>query len=544
MNPSKYSKIFTKLLEKRGLTSPSEIENFLYPNTSNLFDSFLMKGMDQAKTRIEKAVKTEEKIFVHGDYDADGITGAALMAKTLDRLGGQFSVFLPERERDGYGVSERAIEEAKNAGANLFITIDCGITAKNEIDSARNAGIDVIVIDHHRISPEGLPNASIILNPLQAGCPYPFKELSAAGLVFKLSQVLIGSSALELLDFAAISTIADIAPLVSENRIIVKKGLEILSKRNNLGIKALCEVAKLKAVKMNTGHIGFVLGPRINAAGRMSSADIALRLLLTENSKEAESLAKVLNEENKARQQEERMVTREAISMVEREFNFNQDRVIVVSSDGWHQGVIGIVASRLIDKYYRPAVVISIDGESGRGSGRSIKGFHLFEAFNDSKDLLEEYGGHELAAGLSVKKRNISVFNKRINEFAYEKITSDLLTPLVKADLEISFSGFTNPFITELDLLEPYGAKNPRPLFLTKNLKFKTKMRRYPSGAYEAYLTDGNFTYKSILKENDAERCLQNISQDLWDIVYSVKKETKQGIDALTLTVKEIKPNS
>ena len=536
-----YSSVFQKLLAKRGLTDPAEVDAFLHAGLSSLHDPFLMKNLREVKARIEKAVHSKEKIFIHGDYDVDGITGVAVLAKTLEKLGGQYATFLPERERDGYGVSEDAIHQAKAQGVTLLITVDCGITAKAEIKIARAHGMDVIVIDHHRLPSEGLPDTHLILNPLQEDCPYPYKDLSAAGLAFKLSQALTGDAALEHLDLVALSTISDIAPLTGENRILVKKGLEQLSERKNLGIRALADVAKMKASQVNTGHVGFILGPRLNAAGRMSSADTALQLLLTQVPREAESLAKILDEENKARQKMERETTQEAIRKVERTVNFNRERVIVVDGAGWHRGVIGIVASRLVEKFERPAVVISVEEGVGRGSGRSIKSFHLFNALQSCEAVLEEFGGHAQAAGLTVLGKNIPLLREKINAFAAEHLPAESLKRHVTVDMELKLRELTGAFLEELELLEPHGVGNPRPVFQSGGLELRSKPRRLYGETYEVVLTDGLLNYQAQLNEKQMLLCAASDAAARFEAAYSIKTKQWNGMKTLVLSVKEFR---
>lgn len=535
--------LFTRLLASRGLTDPDQIQNFLYPTLDKLEDPFLMHGMRAAVERIRRAVANQEKILVHGDYDVDGITGAALLARTLTALEAQFSTFLPDRAKDGYGVSEQAIQSAPQNGVSLLITVDCGISARKEIELARSLGLDVLVLDHHRIPPDGLPPASVILNPLQDGCSYPFKELSAAGLAFKLAQALLGPRAFEFLDLAALSTVCDVAPLLQENRLIVKEGLKLLSARKNPGIRALAEVASIKTREMNVGHIGFILGPRLNAAGRMSSAEISLRLLMTDHAREAESLATVLNEENKLRQKEEREVLRQAVREVERTMNFNRERVIVVAKEGWHAGVIGIVASRLVEKFYRPAVVIALDKGKGKGSGRSIKGFHLFYALEACKESLEQFGGHEQAAGLSIEDSKVAEFRKTINAYAQQAVAPEIFIKKARFDLELELGDFTSSFLQELNLLEPHGAANPRPVFLSRNLEVKTKPSRLGKGetysSLQFFVTDGFRTFEAVCSADQERKEIERGSKA--DLFYSVKTKTWDGITSLILEVKEIK---
>ena len=539
--PAHFSPAFLKLLATRGFTDAAGIEAFLFSGLSSLHDPFIMKNMSEVKARIEQAVQTQEKIFIHGDYDVDGITGVAVLAKTLEKLGGQYTTFLPERERDGYGVSEAAIHQAKAQGVGLIVTVDCGITAKKEIEIARAHGMDVILIDHHRLPSDGLPDTHLILNPLQEDCPYPFKELSAAGLAFKLSQALTGDAAFDHLDLVALSTISDIAPLTGENRILVKQGLAMLSERKNIGLRALADVAKMKATQVNTGHVGFILGPRLNAAGRMSSADTALQLLLTQVPREAESLAKILDEENKARQKMERETTQEAIRKVERTVNFNRERVIVVDGAGWHRGVIGIVASRLVEKFERPAVVISVEEGVGRGSGRSIKGFHLFDALQSCEAVLDGFGGHAQAAGLTIQEKNIPLLREKINAFAFENLPVEALKRHVAVDMELKLEDLTGRFLEELELLEPHGMGNPRPVFQSDGLELRSKPKRLYGETYEVFLTDGVATYQANLNEKQMLLCATSGSATRFEASYSVKTKQWNGLKTLVLSVKEFR---
>lgn len=537
-----FSPRFTELLARRGLIHPEEIEAFLNQDLRHLENPFLMKGMKEAASLIEQTVRQKEKILVHGDYDVDGITGAAVLARTLSLLGADFITFLPNRGQDGYGVSEAAIRRGHRQQVSLFITVDCGITAREKIEIAKGLGMKVIVIDHHRIPSDGLPPADVILNPLQGDCAYPFKELSAAGLAFKLSQALIGEAAHQFLDLAALSTVADIAPLKGENRIIVKFGLKILSEGKKAGIRALIQSAKLRAKNLNTGHIGFMLAPRLNAAGRMSSAETALRLLLTDNAREAESLAGILEAENKLRQKEQQQLVQEAVHEVERSVNFNRDRVIVVAREGWHQGVIGIVASKLVDKYHRPSVVIALENGIGKGSGRSIKNFNLFAALESCKDLFEAFGGHEQAAGLTIHAENLPDFRKRVNEHAAQNFPPEIFIRSVPVDMDLALEDLKSPFVQELSLLEPHGAGNPRPVFHTKNVKVKGKPRWISSGSVQIWVTDGLRIFEAVAADHEGQGLSWLQGGVSFDLSYSVKTKFWDGRENIVMEVKEIKP--
>lgn len=539
---TKYSPLFLKVLRNKGFEKEEDIELFLSGDLKDLHDPFLMKGMTDAVDRIKKAVRAGEKILVHGDYDVDGITGAAILARLLKELGADFKTFLPCRNEDGYGVSLNAIKEASDAGTTLLITADCGITAHEQIKAAKALGVDVIVIDHHRIPEKGIPAADVILNPQQEDCPYPFVELSAGGLAFKLAQALIGERAFKLLDLATLSTICDIAPLKGENRIIVKKGLETLGMSSNVGVKALAKVSKIRTRKMNVGHVGFMLGPRINAAGRMSSADIALQLLLTDSEREAESLATVLDEENKARQKEERQVVKQAIDEVERSVNFAKEKVIVVAREGWHAGVIGIVASRLVDRFYRPSVVIALKDGEGKGSGRSVKGFHLFNAMSAAAEHLDQFGGHEQAAGLSVQAENISLVRQKMNEYAEANVKSDTFVKTYPCDLKVSLEDFTSNFMRELEMLEPHGAGNSRPIFYAENVVVKQDPKKQWGSSYKFLVMGECGTYEAVWNDKTGSPKYALLEKgakiDLW---FTIKIKVWDGIESLTLEVKDFK---
>jgi len=537
-----FSALFNKLLEKRGLTSPELIHAFLYPDLKALFDPLLMKGMGAAVQRIQKAVTEKELILIHGDYDVDGVTGAAIMSRLLQKMGGRWKVFLPERERDGYGVSARAIREGAEAGTTLLITVDCGVAAAEQIQVARDLGVDVIVIDHHKIPASGLPAANIVLNPLQTDCPYPFKELSAAGLAFKLCQSILGKDAFELLDLAAISSIGDVVPLCSENRIIVKKGLEVIAAQKKPGIAALLTVSKVRGPQVSVTQVAFQLAPRINAAGRMSSPDSALRLLVTDSLKEASSLAQILESENEARKQIERRCTQEAVQWVERNVNFNRDKVIVAASENWHVGVIGIVAARLVEKFNRPSIVIGFQKGVGKGSGRSILGFNLYHALQFSKDTLIEAGGHAQAAGLSINPAQVDAFRAKINLYAKDNLNAAHLSAKIDFDLEIGLHEIDEVLLKELTLLEPHGAGNAHPKFFTRGLKLVSAMKKSPIGVYEAVVGDGQKNRQMQFREEEYLKLAGIPFGTFFEAIYDIRKKSWNGIDSVVLYAKQIEP--
>lgn len=534
------SPLLSKILEKKGLIDPGAIQAYLTPQLSSLFDPLLMKGMSAAVGRIRNAVLTQELILIHGDYDVDGVTGTAIMARLLEKLGAKYTTFLPDRERDGYGVSSRAIREGAAAGVKILVTVDCGVAATQQVSLARELGLDVIVIDHHRIPAEGIPSANIILNPLQEDCPYPFKELSAAGLAFKLAQAFLGDEAFEFLDLAAISAIGDVVPLQSENRVIVRKGLEVIASQKKAGIAALLAVSKMRTPQISVSQVAFQLSPRINAAGRMGSPDAALRLLLTDSLKEASSLASILESENEARKLTERRCTQEAIAWVERTANFKRDKVLVAASEKWHVGVIGIVAARLVEKFHRPSIVIGFQNGVGKGSGRSIPGFNLFYALQYSKETLLASGGHAQAAGLSIEPTQVDAFRTKINEYAVENFDAKHLLKHIDADLEIQLNQLSEPLLAELEWLEPHGAGNPQPRFLSRNLKMISNPRKSPIGVYEVVVSDGHDRGMMHFKEDDYLKLIGLSKEATFEAVYEVRKKSWNGVDSIYLAARQV----
>lgn len=540
---------FAQLLEQRGYTEPEAIQDLLNPSLDKLLDPFMMRGVREACALIQTALNAKQKIMVHGDYDVDGVTGSAIMARTLKLMGADFRVFLPHRAEDGYGVSARAIQEGADQGVKLLITVDCGVAAKEQMELAKELGLKIVIVDHHKIPEEGLPPADAIINPLQDTCEYPFKELSAGGLAFKLSQALIQQRSYAFLDLAAVSTVCDVVPLRKENRVLVSNGLKLLSQRTQLGFAALADVAKLGRKPANVGHIGFAFGPRINAAGRMGSPDMAFQLLMTESAKEAESLAEALDSENKARQKEERQVVKEAIKEVERTMQFNRDRVIVVGREGWHQGVIGIVASRLVEKFYRPAIVIALENGKGKGSGRSIKGFNLYEAMASCAGLLDQFGGHPQAAGLSIQADQLEAFRTKINDYAREQTEADTYVQQVKYDLDLELDALRGPFVRELELLEPHGMGNSRPVFKSVSLTVAKSPNKTSPMYYRFYVSDGQVMYEASVntKVLDNHATLSQLHPEeifkkgkVLTLYYSVKRNSWNGQEHITLDVKHV----
>ena len=399
------SGIIAQLLINRGIKNIEEAKTFLRGDVLELYDPFLMKGMHEAVNRLKKAIEKKEKILIHGDYDVDGVTSIALLIIILRKFGIEADYYIPDRLSEGYGLSEEGVKYAIDKKIDLLVTVDCGIRSYEETSILNKHNIDVIITDHHEVG-RTIPHALSVINPLQKDCAYPDKDLSGVSVTFKLCEALCSVFHIEdiwnHLDLVMMGTISDVAPLVGENRIFVKEGFKILNNSSaNKGLRELVEASSLKNKVLGSFEVGFILGPRINAAGRLGSAEIAVELLLTEDVGRAKLLAKKLNEANRERQKIESSTLKEAMSKVEREINFKDHKVIVLDNEDWHTGVIGIVASRISDRFYRPTILISRKDGLGRGSGRSIKNFHLFEALMGCEDILKEYGGHKYACGLS-----------------------------------------------------------------------------------------------------------------------------------------------
>ncbi len=462
--------IVANLLVNRGLTKPEEAKRFLHIEEELFHDPFLLHDMDRAIERIKKAIENEESILVYGDYDADGVTSTAIMMTALKDLGAKPSFYIPDRFTEGYGPNEAAFKKAAEAGVDLIITVDNGISALHEAKVAADIGIDLIITDHHEQGPE-LPLAYAILHPKHPEGSYPFPNLAGVGVAFKLAHALYGTVPEHLLDFAAIGTIADLVPLQGENRLLVKKGLATLALSNKPGLLALSHCAGTKLSDVNEETVGFFLAPRLNAAGRIESAAPAVELLLTEDEAHAEQLAEKIDALNKERQTLVSTITKEAIQMVEETTVNENDDVIVVGKEGWNPGVIGIVASRLTDRFYKPTIVCSLDKESGiaKGSGRSIDGFDLFTHLSSCQDILMNFGGHPMAAGLTLPTAHIGQLKLRLNQAAREQLTEEDKIPVSELDAAISIEKIDIETIQQIEKLAPFGVENPKPIFLIKD---------------------------------------------------------------------------
>lgn len=482
MSEMSLKEFLSKVLVAKGFDTPEKANEYLNGTINSLADPFLLKDMDKAVEKIKSSVANHEKIMIYGDYDVDGVTSVAALWRYLSFKGADVYCYIPERINEGYGLNSQAIHKFADDGVKLIITVDSGITAHEEIEFAKSLGIDVVITDHHECR-EKLPEAVAVVNPHRQDSKYPFRELAGVGVVFRLICAYEGNKNLSNIcakysDIVALGTVADVMPIVGENRIIVKHGLASLVNTKNKGLCSLIEqtFAERKSAQrknITATSIGFGIAPRINAAGRIGDVNKALQLLITENKAQADNIATYLCAVNRERQLVENMIFEEAVNQIESNHDFDNDKVIVLVSEKWHLGVIGIVASKITERYKLPSILISIDGDVGKGSGRSIKGFNINEAISECKSLLIKYGGHELAAGLTIDKNNVDAFRKAINEYASKSFDFSAVCNYIDADFEIDVKDITVEHAKELQSMEPFGLQNPLPLFFIKDAVIK-----------------------------------------------------------------------
>jgi single-stranded-DNA-specific exonuclease len=541
--------VTARLLAIRGLGDLDVARRFLSPSLDALHDPFRLAGMAEAVERILGAVARHERIAVHGDYDVDGVTSTVILRRALELIGADVVHFIPERLRDGYGLQPASLERLHAEGARLVISVDCGIRGMEAAKRARELGIDLIITDHHEPDVE-LPCALAVINPKRHDCTYPDKNLAGVGVALKLVQALCsrtGRSSLlpAFVKIAAIGTLADVVPLVGENRVIAKLGLGMLSKGpHRVGLRALLDVCGLTGKDIDSYHIGFVLAPRVNAAGRMSSPDIAARLLLAADEgmvDEARELATLLDTENQRRQQEEAEIVAQAKKIVETDLEVGSRTVIVVGGPGWHRGVIGIVASKLVDAFQRPAIVLSIDGDIAHGSCRSIPSFDLLGGLESCQDLLSKFGGHKQAAGLTIETARIREFRSRINAHADERLGPDDLRPRLWLDGPLPFRGITAQVAEELATLAPFGAGNPSPLFTASRVEIVDGPRRVKERHLKmAFKQDGRVMRGMAWRAVEREEFVTGHRAAI-DLAFSLEQDTWNGERYLQLSIADFK---
>lgn len=472
------------LLVNRGIATPEAADKFLHPDFNHLSDPFLLPDAEAAAERIKQALARKERIIVHGDYDGDGVTSAALWTRLLEKLGADVTVHVPHRRRDGYDMRSKFVQEAKANGVHLIITTDCGIQRCDEVDEAREAGIDVIVTDHHEPGDQ-LPKAVAVVNPHRKDSIYPFQELAGVGVAFRMGEALVRHLGMSVdsyrrayCDLVAIGTITDIMPILGENRIFVKYGLESIRNTQKPGLKALISNSGLTNQALNAGSIGYRIGPRLNAIGRVDDSRLALDLLLTRDPAHAALLAEKLECANRERQDEQQRILNEALAQLAGR-DLSETYCVVLSGETWHSGVIGIVASKIVERTGRPTILISMDGETGlgRGSARSIRPFDMLSAITACGEHLQEFGGHSHAAGLGMKKESFEAFADDMNKLAASSLTEQDFLPVLTADLEMDIYGVTHDLVQELSLLEPFGRGNEEPMIISRGVTLVETLR-------------------------------------------------------------------
>ena len=535
------SELLATVLVNRGIIKDKEIDVFLNPTRKDFHNPYLMPDMSLAVDRIIKAIENQEKTMIYGDYDVDGITSITVLSKFLKERGLETGFYIPNRLDEGYGLNKKAIKKIADEGYKLIITVDCGISGTEEVEYAYELGMEVIITDHHEPLEE-LPEAVAIIDCKRKDSKYPFGSLAGVGVAFKLIQAigikleLEEKEYLKYLDIVCIGTISDIVPLIDENRVIAKLGLKLVEQTKSQGLKALLKAASYKEI--NSSAVSFGIAPRINACGRMGHAEDALKLFLTENIVEANNITSVLEKYNRERQDIERKIFEQAIDKIETN-KLDKNNAIVIGEEGWHHGVIGIVASKITDLYYKPSILICFEGESGKGSGRSIPGFDLHEALCDSSNYLEKYGGHEMAVGLSLEKSKFNEFKEKFEDIA-QKANIEEFVSVVNLDKEITLKDLSVENIQSLKLLEPFGEANKTPIFIYRNLKIDS-IRALSEGKHlKLTLKDGNSIINAI-GFNMGKYSEEYLIGDKIDVIGVLEINSFNGVDMVQINMKDIR---
>lgn len=544
-NEFQLSDIVARAMINRGMDTVPKVRAFLNNDLSLLNAPYLLKGMETAVDKIFEAIGRKNKICVYGDYDVDGITSTAVMIRTLRKLGADAVYYIPNRIEEGYGLNAVSMDRIKELGINLIITVDCGIRSNDVVEYARSLGMEVVITDHHECEGE-LPKAHSILNPHQPDCGYPFKDLAGVGVAFKLSSALLSkadnaSCAEELLDIVSLGTIADIVPLLGENRIIVKHGLNRMGNTDNKGIKALLRVCGLYRRELTTYNVAFMLAPRINAAGRIANATECVELLLTDNEDRAMEIAAKLNSDNLERQAIENRILNDAIAIIEGTSDLDKDKVLVLCDKDWHIGVIGIVASRLAERFYLPTFIMSREGELCKGSARSIPGFNIFEAMSKYDFLFKRYGGHEMAAGFTIHADRVGELRECMNRETERVFGIDKLIPEILVDYRLEPGDITLETVRQLRLMEPFGTGNPSPVFVYRGLSVRS-FRAVGNGEKHLSLivNDGINNVKCIAYNLGKLQNILSIGRKI-DIICSVENNIWNGIESVQLNIRDIR---
>jgi single-stranded-DNA-specific exonuclease len=538
-----------RILYSRGITDYHKVVKFFKPTKEKLYDPFTMKDCDVACERILKAINDKEKIMVLGDYDVDGTCGASMFHLFLKHFGLDSSVYIPDRIKEGYGISLTSIEKAKNENIKLIVAIDCGITAFEKVEYAKTIGLDFIICDHHQ-PPEQIPDALAVLDPLRKDCDYPYKFLCGTGVAFKLIQAVCqklndNEFSNSLMDFVAVATSSDIVPITDENRILVNEGFKLINTKTRPSIKTLMEKVGLKESKINTNNIVYSLAPRINAVGRLGDAKRAVELLTSEDPKELDELAHTLDLENTNRRELDKSITVDAFKLFDEINKDGKSYSIVLHNKEWHPGVIGIVAARLVEKYNIPAIVLTSVNGIAKGSARSINGFNLYEALKKCEDKLIQFGGHCHAAGLEIRLDRLDEFRECFNAIATEELTKNELQPEIEIDSELDFDEINNVFLNILSFFEPYGPGNSIPVFVTKNVQVVGAVKNAKSDThiFKVREAESRKVFDAVFflsKEYDEEiKTGNNI-----DICYSLERNLWNGKESIKLRIRDLKVNN
>ena len=536
--------IVCRLLLIRGYVSAEDAKLFLRPKLERLHDPFAFLSMDKAVDRLSRAVRDQELIFIHGDYDVDGICSTTLLTRTIRGLGGKAMPFIPRRIEDGYDLSDAGVDRAIAAGAKVVVTCDCGTSAVSPVARLCRAGIDVIVTDHHLPGGE-LPDCLAVLNPKRSGCGYPDKDLAAVGVAFKLALALAGSLKKNdnfvwaMMDLVALATVADVAPLRGENRVFVRYGLKMLAETRNIGMRALIRAAGLDGKQLTAGRIGFILAPRLNAAGRLGHAIRGVELLMSEDEHEANAIARELEELNYKRQELDRATLEQARERV-LQLDLDETFGIVLADEAWHPGVIGIVASRLVEEFGRPTILIALSGDQGKGSGRSISKFDLHGALGQSRDFLLRYGGHRAAAGVTVARDKVGEFAARFNQVARSLLTPDDLVPEIRVDLEVNVDGIDQRLESLFRHFEPFGIGNPSPVLLARNVTIAKPPRVIGRDGLKLVLDTGTGSLEAV-GWGFAPRAAEFQPGTKVDIAFRLERDEYRGESYLQARVADIR---
>jgi single-stranded-DNA-specific exonuclease len=543
--------LIARLLCLRGVDQPESASRFLDPSIDHLHDPMRLAGMGVAVDRLLAAVARGEQVAIHGDYDVDGITSTVILRRTLDLLGGRVVHFIPERIRDGYGLNVAAVERLHAEGAHVIVSADCGIRAEEAARRARELGVDLIITDHHEPG-ETLPPALAVINPKRADCSYPDKDLAGAGVALKLVQAICAKTGHlawlpGFIKLAAMGTLADVVPLIGENRVIAKLGLEGLSRGpHKVGLRMLLEAAGLTGRAIDSYHVAYMLAPRVNAAGRMGTPDVAMRLLLaTEETMidEARGLAQQLNQENDRRRLEEQSIAAEARTIVESDPEIGARPVLVVAGEHWHRGVIGIVASKLVETFHRPAIVLSIEGDVAHGSCRSIPAFDILAALESSSGDLIRFGGHKSAAGMTMETGRIAAFRHSINAFADDRLGPDDLRPHLRIDAPLGFRSIRGELVQAVLRLAPFGTGNPRPVFFAQGVTVASGPRRIKERHLSMGLRHEGAIFRSIYWRGGDREQLVTSARDGLDVAFGLDQNTFNGETRVELTVSDLRPS-